>query len=291
MNRINLLVAACLGVGVAYGCSQSGPTASGHGESGGAGGASSSGTGAAGGDTTDGAPTIDPATIVPEMDGFYWEGTCAGNITASGKNCPLIDTSASSCPGGPWVRAGTIRTKTINVGGDAGTRYTINFEVRGILGTRCYTGGTFASAAVPDANSFNNTWYVGGTQAGDSWWNTYEIHVDPPVDNAANVYYLNAFPQSPDMCMIESTYMIKYTASFAVLGGGTISFVLHDSNCMAQQNCGPDVNATTCDVPRTIDLSDMSPPGTFTQPPTNSVGGKTYYPQWAYFDVKSVTSP
>jgi hypothetical protein len=143
----------------------------------------------------------------------------------------------------------------------------------------------------PNANGPNNSWYVGGTQFNDSIWNTYEIHVTPPVPGEANVYYANGFPMNPAWCEKEATYEIRYTAKFAVLGGGTIQFTIHDANCQAQQNCGGDDTATVCNATRTIDVSGLSPAPTFTQPVTNVVGTRTYYPQWLYFDVKSVTSP
>ena len=83
---------------------------------------------------------------------------------------------------------------------------------------------------------------------------------------------------------------MKYTASFKVVGGGTMTFKIHDQNCKAQQNCGKSTNQTDPCLPRTVDLSGMSPPATFNQPPSN-VLSQTYYPQWLYIDVISVTSP
>jgi hypothetical protein len=211
-----------------------------------------------------------------------------------GKNCPLAD-QGSICPSSTtFANRGTIRTVTIPVMGTPGTQYTISFEVRGVAGTRCYTGGTPASTAAPSATGPNNGWYVGGTQAGDSIWNTYELHVvNPPVTGAANVYYFNSFPSSPDWCQKDATYELAYTASFPVMGDSTLQFVIHDSNCQTQTNCGPDDQSTTCDAPRTIDLSGLTPPPptTFHQPPTNVIGSTTYYPQWLYFVVHSVTSP
>jgi hypothetical protein len=229
---------------------------------------------------------------VPDLDGFYWEGTCSGSVTATGRNCPFADATATTCPSGTtWATRGAIKNKTITVKGTTGTQYTINFEVRGVAGTRCYTGGAAASTATPSATGPNNTWYVGGTQAGDSIWNTYEIHVSPAVPGQANVYYANSFSQNQSWCSKEATYQVGFTASFKVLGGGTITFTIHDANCMAQQNCGGNDTSSVCDSPRTIDLTGMSPAATFTQPPTNTIGTKTYNPQWLYFDVKSVTSP
>jgi hypothetical protein len=228
--------------------------------------------------------------------GFYWEGTCNGNIVIHGRNCPYAPKGSTSatCPSGAtWDTRGTIVSQVLNVKGTTGTEYTVTIQVAGVLGTRCYTGGTPAVANMtPSATGPNNTWYVGGVQANNSIWNTYELHIAPPVaDAAANVYYFNAFPSNPNWCEKEASYQIGYTASFKVLGGGTMTFTVHDANCMVQQNCGGDDTATTCSAPRTIDLSGMTPPATFTQPPKNSVNGTTYYPQWLYFDVKSVTSP
>jgi hypothetical protein len=262
-------------------------TGSGGGSTGGATG--SGGTTGSGGSTD----TLSPADIVPDLDGFYYEGTCSGNVSVSGKNCPMYDNGVTTCASGStWDTRGTSRSKVMNVKGEAGKTYTINFEVRGVAGTRCYTNGKAASTATPSTTGPNNTWYVGGKQANDSIWNTYELHVSPAVTGEANVYFLNAFPANPDWCQKEATYQIGYTASFKVQGGGTMTFTIHDSNCQAQQNCGSNEGATTCDSPRSnVDLSGMSPAATFKQPPTNIIGAKTFYPQWLYFDVKSVTSP
>jgi hypothetical protein len=260
--------------------------------SGGRGGATGS-AGATGTGGAAGAPDIN--AIVPGLDGYYWEGTCSGNVTASGRNCPFYDANVTTCaPGTSWDNRGTIKTKTLSVGGTPGQVYTINFEIRGIVGTRCYTGGTIASTAVPNATGVNNTWYVGGKQYNDSIWNTYEIHVSPVPAGKPSVYFANAFGTdtvNTSWCQKEATYQVGYTASLAVVGGGTITFTIHDTNCQAQQNCGSDDTATVCNQMRTVSLSDLSPPGSFAQPPTNNVGGKSYYPQWLYFDVKSVSSP
>lgn len=245
-----------------------------------------------GGGTTGGMAAGGMVNVAPDFDGFYWESTCVGTRSTSGKNCPLDDQGATCPNAGSWDQRGTIRNETMKLQGTPGTVYTINFEVRGVAGTRCYTGGTPASTATPSPSGANNTWYVGGQQANDSIWNTYELHVeDPPVSGEANTYYLNAFPANPDWCQKEATYQIGYTASFKVMGDSTLRFTIHDTNCQAQQNCGSNEGSNTCDDPRTVDLSGMSPAATFSQPPTNVIGASTYRPQWLYFDVKTITSP
>ena len=238
--------------------------------------------------------SLSPADIVPDLVGFYWEGTCKGTRDPGGHNCPLDD-KGSSCPtSSNYDQQGIIRDTTFNVKGITGQKYTVNFEVRGVIGTRCYQNGKHASTAAPSDSGYNNWWYIGGTQYNNSWWNTYELHVSPSTGDASgDVYYFNGSDNpGGTWCEKEASYLVKYTASFAVLGGGTLTFRLHDSNCQAQQNCGSDTVGTDPCAPRTVDLSGMTPqpPASFKQPPT-TVLSKTYYPQWMYINATSVTSP
>lgn len=240
--------------------------------------------------TSSGGPT--PEEIVPDLMGFYWEGTCSGNpsvTSSSGHNCPMTGT-LTTLPSG-----GINREQTVMVKGTTGQLYTINIEVRGVIGTRCYTGGTRASSAALNEDSNNNWWYVGGTYANPTgWWNTYELHVSPPTaDPSGDVYYFNGSGvQGGNDCEREATYLVKYNASFKAQGGGTLTFKIHDENGKGQQNCGsnPDGNSTC--APRMVDLTGMKDPAPagFKQPPTNQLE-KTYYPQWMLISVLSVTSP
>ena len=80
-------------------------------------------------------------------------------------------------------------------------------------------------------------------------------------------------------CQKEATYEARYNASFPVMGGGTITFTIHDSNCRTLANCGPVENsgdlrhgrgARDRHVRRHAGADD------FTQPRTVSLGGTTY---------------
>ena len=79
--------------------------------------------------------------LVPGLDGYYWEVTPSGNTALSGTNYPF-GPSAGGCPTGTtWDTTGYINTKPVlTVGGTSGQKYTINIGVRGVVGTRCYTG-------------------------------------------------------------------------------------------------------------------------------------------------------
>jgi hypothetical protein len=268
--------------------------------------------GAPGTDGTSGGTTIDPKTIVPTLDGYFWVFPASATGTATGANYPDFDASGNCSNTGAWETWGVTTRVVHKVGGTAGTQYTLNFELRGVLGTQCYTGGSTTAtgntqpslAANPEVS--NNGWYMGGSPD-QSQWNTYEVHVKPavgtthlnPLDSTENVYYLNAFPRSPSgWCKKEGSFPMIYTASFPVTGGGTITLTMHDSNCLTQQNCGPiGVSGTCANAWRTVDISGMPQPAassvlaSMTQPYKQVAGSSTWYPQWALFAVRSVTSP
>jgi hypothetical protein len=291
------------------GGSGSGGKAGGSGTGGKAGGSGTGGTagGSATGGSAGGSSGISPTDIVPGLVSLYWEGTCVGTRDAGGHNCPLDD-NGSNCPtNSDPTKQGTVRSKVINVMGTKNQAYTINIEVIGVIGTRCYSNGQRASTASIMVDGYNNSWYIGGSPSNSTdWWNSYELHVAPSTgDPSKDVYYFNAFDNSGGMyCDSEATYMVRYPASFKVLGGGTITLVLHDYNCQALQNCGSSTDSSSTCMPRTVDFQSFSktiqnsfmggtqaaPTGSLAQPPVDN-GSKTYNPQWMMIDVTSVTSP
>jgi len=214
------------------------------------------------------------------------------------------DTGAACVTGtADFYALGAFKTKSHTVGGTPGTKYMITFEARGVTGGKNYNAGTRQSTDTGLSQTANDGWYKGGLPT-PSKWNTYEIHVTPPVPGEPvntqkltctgcptppdNVYYTNSIAGNADGT--HETFPIKFNASFPVMGGGTITLVIHDSNCLAQQNCGsnPD-QAAMCTDPRSVDLTGLSPLPAFAQPYTQAHNPQPWHPQWLVFDVKSVT--
>ena len=113
------------------------------------------------------------------------------------------------------------------------------------------------------------------------------------VTRTKDVYYFNGSDNDGGgYCEREATYLVGYTASFKVVGGGTMTFKIHDQNCKAIQNCGKTIVKTDPCQPRSnVDLSGMSvqPPATSPaakQPPKND----NWYPQWMWIVATSVTT-
>lgn len=233
---------------------------------------------------------IDPATFAPDIDGFYLEGTCTGRASKD-RECSL----GTVTTGANWGTTGIIKENNFKVNGEAGKKYLLNLDVRGVVGSRCYQGGMRRSTAEINLDGPNDALYVGGTPGGEGWWNTYEIHVEnPQVAGEANDFYLNAFEQvynntDYEKCNAHESYEINYKFDLPVMGDSTVRFRLHDNNGNGQMNCGLGSDTDPCLAPRTVDLSGMTPAATFSQPPINQAGTDTFYPQWVYFDVVSVT--
>ena len=125
-----------------------------------------------------------PASIVPDLVGFYWEVNPQRATPLRGHATTRFDKPArlSHRRHLGHDRVHHSRQPVFNVKGTTGQKYTVNIEVRGVVGTRCYQNGTRGLDAPPASDSGqNNTWYAGGTQYNDSFWNTIEIHVAPAV--------------------------------------------------------------------------------------------------------------
>ena len=109
---------------------------------------------------------------------------------------------------------------------------------------------------------------------------------------------MNSFNTSA-WCQKEATYETRFTASFPVMGGGTITLVTHDTNCRTLGELRFRRGAGELQQQRRAHhrhdrpdaASDGPGGGTFTQPRTGSLAGSTYYLQWIWIDVTSVTSP
>jgi len=250
-----------------------------------------------------GAPTVE--SIVPTLDNFMWVGKCA-DAMGSFKDCPVLSDVGTTCSTSTnWYAAGAFRVATHKVGGTAGTKYVVNFDARGMTGGKTYNGGMRHATDTMYNQTGNDGWEVGGLPT-PTKWNTYEIHVSPPVPGQAvnnqaltcdecpkgadNVYYTNAFAGAADGT--HEVFPVKISASFPVMGGGTITLVIHDSNCLAQQNCGTNTDPQAmCDAPRQMDLAGFGAtlPAGFKQPYSTPHTPNAWYPQWLLFDVTSIS--
>jgi len=271
----------------------SGGTGGSAGSMSGAGGAGTGGMAGtdAGGAGMAGNSALDPATIIPGLDGLYWELRTMNEVAPTDpRKYWLTDTAADTCAtGADWTASGLTRTKAFTAMGTPGQKYTINFQLRALMALRCYEGGT-PSAMMPNATAPNNTFYVGGTQFMSSPINTYQLEITPAVTGEpSSTYFLNGIPSSSGMCDQGITYEVAYKNKFVIMGDSTITLSNHLSDCQALQNCGP-VPTGEC-APRTVDVMGVEVHASPYQPVANIFNDTTFYPQWVVIDIQSITSP
>jgi hypothetical protein len=175
--------------------------------------------------------------------------------------------------------------QTFVLTGQAGITYDVTFRVRGVVETKNYTGCTRRAGTTMDASATGGDfWGTGGTLP-TSFYESYELHVSPPVNGEPNVYYLNVRNGTSEA---HDTWALNYVATIKVPAGGSIRFRNYDGNCRKMMNCGPgSAQGANC-MPRILDLSGASPPApsTFSQPYmgfANSPG------QWVFIDVTAIT--
>src|SRR5439155_20276328 len=105
---------------------------------------------------------ITPADLVPTLDGFLWIGAC-GEAMGQGKDCSILPSDGSACSTSTnFFARGAFKIKTHKVGGVMGQKYMINFETRGVIGGKEYTGGMRQSTATTFNQTGNDGWRIGG---------------------------------------------------------------------------------------------------------------------------------
>jgi hypothetical protein len=216
---------------------------------------------------------LTPAQVGGELEGYLHLAPCQSEDF--GHDCTL-----PGCQGGR-----KLVEDTLQLGGDPTKVYDITVRVYGVVETRVYQGG-----ARRGGNNYVRTdedlWHVGGVvPANPGTYNSYELHVQPPVAGAANDYFINSRTGNDDQSIVR----INFEATFPVQGGGTILWRSTDANCRQITNC--DDNECGPLEPHPLALPAVSnanppPPATFIQP--YQTGANVGRGQWVYFDVTNV---
>jgi len=218
---------------------------------------------------------------------------------------PCVPQATDDCTGAGWIYKGVTTgcsggsltaQQDFMVGGTPGTTYQVTMHFYGVMEPKNYGNQvTREAGATRPAN--NNTGatpvpWAFTTSAGAktitaSDYNTYEIHV---LDNNMQVsrqYFLNSDTQEGHW-----TYVIDYTKTIPVIGGGRVRMRTYDRNCRMIKNCydGAQGTASQCAMrARSITSvnSAMPAPGAALQQPGLGQGAGDSG-QWFYLDVVSV---
>ena len=243
-----------------------------------AGTAGSTGTGGSGG--TGGVAT--GTAIAGAFDGWMFLVPCSGGV--SGYDCANV-----GCVGG-----NVTKTMQFPIGGMPGVVYDMTFHLRGVVEGYLYDGGTRDSGAMPQMQTTagNDLFHQDGMPlamgASGYDYNTMQLEVTPAISGQDNKYFLNSIPITPlDPSAYHLTFIIDYTKTIKVTGGGMMTFTSFDSNCRLIMNCATSSTNMCADhwtVPGVAGAMPP-PPATFTQPYTSGSG---QFGQWLHFDVTDI---
>jgi hypothetical protein len=259
--------------------------------------AGTTGTAGRGGTTgtagTTGTGGTSPDDVGKPLDGAMLLGPCLRDTQAA-----VCATVSGSCPGAnsadPALSGVLTTNKTITLGGDPNTSYTVVLHVQGEVESKNYNGGTDMNST-GSSPTLNGWRYPMGTTnptpSNTNAYNVYMLRVVNPGQTAHQDYMLNSLdgPGTEN----HTTYGMDYTTPSAgqagalvVKGTAKITLVAADSNCSMIKNCGPTQNdGNTCAAP--IILQNIEPTAKSLNASFDFT--KAYNGQWIVLTVKSVT--
>ncbi len=168
----------------------------------------------------------------PGWKDSWWVTGCR---VKQGHDCITI----STCPaGGADPESKGARTvEKFPVGGTAGKHYKVTFNFNAVSEAKVYTGGKrdVAAEANDVETGISDTFYRDGTSPFSNY-NVIKLSVFDEAGKEARHFYMNSFTKTE----FEShrTFLISYTKSIVIVGGGHIEHLVQDSNCHAIDNCG-----------------------------------------------------
>ncbi len=190
--------------------------------------------------------------------GFKSSWFITGCADKQGHDCVTVPTCPSA--GATFEEKGGRTLETFTLGGVAGQHYKVTFQFNGLSEAKEYKDGTRDSAAMVPANpeaAIWDTFYRDGTSI-PSNYNVMRLSVFDDKGAEARHYYMNSFPAGGGW-ESHRTFLISYTKSIVVVGGGKITYLVQDSNCHAIDNCGAgNVPDDSCNGPRSLPGNDAT---------------------------------
>ena len=239
------------------------------------GGQSGAGANAGGSGGSSGGAGGDLKEVAKALDGFVILVPCQGG---SGETCGTAK-AGQGCPSNTDLFQAGVRTtdQALQIGGTAGTPYTITLHFQGIVENRTYTGAM--SPEGDQSTMLSNGFYVGGApQTGTGDYNIYAMRVTEPKKD----YFLNAVGNTS--YNRHQSFVIDYTGSIKVVGGSTVTMIAQDTNCTTIRNCTDPPDNNQCMSTGVPNLDPVI---------TQKIGGNgsAYNGQFIGMTVTSVTSP
>ena len=148
---------------------------------------------------------------------------------------------------------GAVTEETFPIGGVKGQHYKVTFTFNGLASAKEYTDGTRDQGDAVPANPESATWdsfYRDGSPV-PSNYDSWKLSVLDEAGKELRHYYMNSSPVGRGY-ESHRTFLLSYTKSIVVVGGGKVTHRIQDSNCHSIDNCGPGNVDDVCFAPRSL---------------------------------------
>lgn len=233
-------------------------------------------------ESSGGCRTIDD--VVGALDGRLLQLPCAASSSLDDCTAKaVVDGTSITCNGNPL---NVVLEHPI--GGTPGVSYDVTIHFYGVVEPKNYGSNVTREAddVRPQNVATGATPAPWASAAGDvtitsSSYTTYEIHVldEDGVEHAQ--YFVNS-----DTAEGHWTYVVNYSKTIPVIGGGSVRVRSYDQNCRIIKNCtmGP---APCAAKARSLNVSAASPAPALMQPGLGQDADNAG--QWLLFDVTAVS--
>jgi hypothetical protein len=186
-----------------------------------------------------------------------------GHDCISMPTCPNPDAPA-------FEDKGAITLQTFPIGGVKGQHYKVTFKFNAIASAKEYTGGTRdqGTAVPPDAeNVVWDSFYRDGSAVASNY-DSWQLSVFDESGKEQRHYFMNSCPPGLGFER-HSTFLLGFTKSIVVVGGGKVTHRIQDLNCRSVDNCGNGSHSDEgiCSGARTLpNEPDIPPPAMYQDP-------------------------
>ncbi len=193
------------------------------------------------------AACLDSVASMKSDFGIAWQSSwfLMGCKALPGHDC----VNAAICPSVDAPRfddRGISTLETFPIGGVPGQRYKVTFTFNAVMSAKDYVGGKRdqgdnvpSSVDVTPLDGFYRDGHAVGTSPTGALngYDSWRLSVLDEMGVELRHYFMNSLPPGRGY-ESHRTFLLSYTKSIVVVGGGKVTHLVHGPNCRSIDNCG-----------------------------------------------------
>ncbi len=187
--------------------------------------------------------------------GMAWQSSwfLASCENKLGHDCVTVPTCPNQAASA-FEDKGAVTVETFPIGGVKGQHYKVTFTFNGLASPKEYTDGKRDLGDAVPVNADSAIWESGFYRDGSpvpSNYDSWKLSVLDEAGKELRHYYMNSCPTGQGY-EAHRTFLLSYTKSIVVVGGGKVTHRVQDPNCHSIDNCGPGGYDDVCRAPRSL---------------------------------------